>query len=108
MDCMDLARVISALAPGQCYSIDRGELNLAAHSARLAGQMGPVWSPAERIMEAIVGSAYEFRFWEDHAAKTVVFERLQQPLDDGRRSYVSPDRVDLFARTPDGFYKAIG
>lgn len=108
MDYLYLAREISALAPGQCYAMDRGELNLAVQSARLVGQSGPTWSPAERIMEAIIGSAYEFRFWADYAAKTVVFERLQRPLDDGRRSYVSPDRADLFARTPDGFYKTIG
>ncbi len=56
-------------------------------------------------MEDIVGSSYNFRFWEDEYNETVTFERLKEPLRDGARSYVSPDREDMFVKGMDGLYR---
>lgn len=105
MNYLELANKISAIQPGQWFTVDRHELERIAPAMPLTGPLGPTWSPAERIMENIVGSAYKFRFWEDPETGRITFEHLKQPLPDGLRSYVSPDRADLFTRTPDGFYR---
>lgn len=64
---------------------------------------GPIWSPTDRIMENIVGSAYEFVARDRPMTGNVVFERLRTPLsdDDERQTYVSPDRRDRFRRDGD-------
>lgn len=54
------------------------------------------------VLESIVGSAYEFWYWEDQMSGNVTFGRLEKPLDDGRRTFVSPDRRDFYRR--DGIY----
>lgn len=104
MNIKELAHEIQMMKPGHWYTLDRDTLNYVAPAMHLKGPLGPIWKPVERIMESIIGSAYEFRFWEDLSTGRTTFERLKQPLRDGRRTYVSPDRVELFTRTPDGFY----
>lgn len=105
MNYIELAIEISAIKPGQWYTVNCSELARIAPAMQLAGPFGPTWTPAERIMENIVGSAYEFRFWEDHATGNITFERLKQPLRYGLRSYVSPDRSHFYTRQPDGLYR---
>lgn len=105
MNYIELAQKISTIQPGQWYTVARHELARIAPAMQLAGPFGPTWAPAERIMENIVGSAYEFRFWEGHAKGNITFERLKQPLRDGLLSYVSPDRAHLYTRQSDGFYR---
>ncbi|AHF94594.1 hypothetical protein OPIT5_29375 [Opitutaceae bacterium TAV5] len=105
MNYLELSNKIAGIEPGQWFTVDRHELERIAPAMSLLGSLGPTWSPAERIMENIVGSAYNFRFWEDPATARITFEHLKHPLRDGLRSYVSPDRAGLFTRTPDGFYR---
>lgn len=50
------------------------------------------WSPAERVLENVIGSSYEFQIVESPDSRNVEIHRLSCPLDDGRRTYVSPDR----------------
>ena len=72
--------------------VARDVLEAAAPAAPLTGLPGPVWCPAERVMENVVGSAYEFAFHEDPETGHTIFRRLAKPLTGGRRSYTSPDR----------------
>jgi hypothetical protein len=68
----------------------------------------PGFSPADMIMESIAGSAYTFAYYEKPESGNVVFHRLDSdvaPLQDGLRSYVSPDRRHLFAQLPNGLWK---
>lgn len=60
--------------------------------------------PADRIMDNIVGSAYEFRWWEKPMTGDVTFQRLKTSLRDGRRTYVAPDRRHLFEKDIHGFW----
>lgn len=92
MNIYELAKDISKIPPGCRITVSRFLLNEIAASARLVGSDGPTWAPAERVMENIIGSAYEFRFWADLKTENVIFERLSEPLNDGSRTYVSPDR----------------
>lgn len=104
MNICELAAEIAAISPGQWYTVSPHTLADIAPAMPLAGPLGPTWTPAERVMEKIVGSAYEFQFWSDPRTGNVTFARLKQPLKDGSRTYVSPDRRDRFTQTPDGFY----
>lgn len=101
----DIAREIQRLEPGQWVQIDRRILEDAAPPAPLVGIFGPVWSPPERVMENIIGSAYEYRFREDPVSGNFIFERLREPLgDDGSRTFVSPDRRKYFKQDARGNY----
>src|SRR5687768_2560380 len=84
-----IAATVSRLKPGMRILIDRAILNDAVYPL-------PGWTPAEWVMEQILGAAYEFRHWVDPQSGNVFFERLEAPLKDGRRTYVSPDRRHLF------------
>lgn len=46
-------------------------------------QPNPGWTPAERVLEPIVGSAYEFRIIEIRETRDVCFERLKEPTRGG-------------------------
>ena len=105
MNYIDLAHKIAVIEPGQLFTVECHTLESIAPAMPLTGPDGPMWSPPERIMENIVGSAYTFRFWEDREKGTITFEHLKQPLRDGLRSYVSPDRLEYFTKMPDGFYR---
>src|SRR5258708_2779873 len=102
IDRRELARLIAELKPGQQTRISRFLMRDIEPIASLYDQ----WSSADSIMENIVGSAYEFRYWEDLMSGDTVFERLRKPLDDNLRTYVSPDRRHLFTKRPDGFYES--
>ena len=51
---------------------------------------------ADIILEQIIGSAYEYGYQIDVDTGDTIFFHLSQPLNDGRRSYVSPDRYNFF------------
>lgn len=104
MNVYDLARQIGSIPPGHQIVVSRHVLAEVAPSAPLVGFGGPTWTPPERVMENIVGSAYEFRFFEDIQSGDVVFVRLREPLKDGSRTYVSPDRREHFKLGSDGRY----
>lgn len=64
----------------------------------------PGWTIPECIMENIVGSAYEFTFRQDPTCcgPVVIFERLKEPLREGR-TYTSPDRREDSGLEPSVF-----
>lgn len=68
-------------------------------------QPNPGWTEAEWVMENITGSAYEFRFHTDRMTGDVRFERLRQPLEDGRRTFVIPDRRHRAKQDADGYWQ---
>lgn len=107
MSLYPISREISKLQPGQRLDVDCEVLRRVFPPMPLVGFGGPTWTPAERAMENILGSAYEFRFWENRHDGTITFERLKEPLRDGLRTYVSPDRRRHFQQRPDGFYEPI-
>jgi hypothetical protein len=58
----------------------------------------PVWVynnasflPADQILEKIVGSAYEYVYTDNLRKRSVVFARLEKPVNYGE-AYISPDR----------------
>jgi hypothetical protein len=104
MNIYDIAKRIGSIQPGKRINIDGHLLGKIAPGAHLVGIGGPEWTPAERVMEHIVGSAYEFRFWTEPESGNVVFERLREPLKDGSRTYVSPDRREHYRLGNDGRY----
>jgi len=83
--------------PGHVIELDRHILRDVNPS--------PGWSEPEWILENIIGSAFEYSFSFNHLRGTVVFHRRKEPLLDGRRTYVSPDRKHLFDPLPDGTYR---
>lgn len=62
------------------------------------------FDPRDWILEGIVGSAYEYGYREDLFNGDTIYFRLAEPLTDGRRTYVSPDRRDRFDKDFRGFY----
>lgn len=107
MNIYSLAKQISEIEPGQRITVSRYVLEDVAPPCQLTGLGGPTWTPPERVLENIVGSAYEFRFWIQPESGNVVFERLHAALRDGSRTYVSPDRRERFHVGPDGLYRPI-
>ena len=94
----NVASAITAkLKPGQQIRIAKATLMQVWH---------PVdWTAAEWVMESIVGAAYEYEMIDDPATGDVTFRRLAEPLKDGSRTYVSPDRRDGFERGKDGYWR---
>lgn len=85
-----IKRAVARLEPGQQIKVSRHLLRDCEPPAAFA------WitkeTAADRILENIVGSAYEFWYEEDPMDGNMLFGRLKEPLTDGRRTYVSPDR----------------
>lgn len=59
------------------------------------------FNDADRVLENIVGSGYEYWYRRNDSRDSITFGRLDQPYTDGRRSYVSPDRRDRYAKRSD-------
>ena len=54
---------------------------------------GYAWTPPDRVLENIVGSSYEYRYFCSGYKESATFERITHgPLRNGYRTYVSPDR----------------
>lgn len=59
-------------------------------------------------MENVIGSAYSIVFNDEGRKDYVEFHRIKEPLtgEDGRRTFVSPDRREQYPHTFDGtFYR---
>lgn len=102
---MQIVNVVARLQPGQRIAYDRynfGDIEVDSFHKN----SGPSWNAADRIMENIIGSAFTHRYFVDWNG-TVTFERIEKPLppDSELRTYVSPDRRDLFEQQPDGFWR---
>ncbi len=93
-----LAKEIQKLKPGQRIEIGQFMLDDIVPI--------PGWTIEDSVMENIVGSSYEFRYWITERGGTV-FERLSEPLTDGRRTYVSPDRRYRFRSDGHGCFVLI-
>lgn len=78
-------REVARMKPGQCLEIDVLELQLIPGFEH----NGARWTPADRILENIVGSAYTHSYRVHPSGRTVVFMRHEET---GRRYYESPDR----------------
>lgn len=93
-----LAGQIMRLQPGQCIEIEMREIS------EVAAPQG--WTQMDWIMESVVGSSYEYTY-EQATWNTVRFCRLDQPLPDDLRTYVSPDRQHNFKRRFDGLWEPV-
>ena len=101
----DIARQIQAMKPGQCVRVSQGTMRLLSDPIMENHYRFPI---KDWILEHIVGASFEFGYHEDLATGDINYFRLPQPLTDGRRSYVSPDRRDRFRKRFDGIYEPIG
>lgn len=70
---------------------------------------GEHFRAADRILENIPGSSYEYSYRYAMFSNDVVFERRKEPLDNacGLRSYVSPDQRDYYRKRTDGLWEPI-
>ncbi len=103
-----LAAEVSALKRGEAITIAASAL---ADVAPLQHN-GASWSAVERILENVVGSAYEIFTYEDPMTRNVIFYRLTEEdvkalVSDGGRTFVSPDRRDRFERRGAYFYPQV-
>lgn len=87
---------IMRLKPGKSIAIPRDIFMDMDHP--------PGFSSIDWVMEAIPGSSYEYKYHET-CDGNVVFSRRESPLKDGLRTYVSPDRRDLFSPRFDGLFE---
>lgn len=90
-----IAGLVAALEPGYAMTVS---VDIMANYV----QPPPGWTSADWVLEQIVGSAYEFGYHVNPSTRRVTFRREKKPLEDGRRTYVSPDRRHLFVQ--DGTY----
>lgn len=91
-----LRQAVSRLNPGERIEID----------LRLCRGIPPDgFSIADWVLEGIVGSSYEFLYYENFRNRNTVFERLPQPLENDLVSYISPDRRHLFTQRPDRLFE---
>lgn len=86
-----LADQVSELRPGEHCTVPRYLLDDTMR-ARCSIFQDNDWTGADWVLEKIVGSAYEFGYYWELTSGDTIFYRLRQPLTDGRRTYVSPDR----------------
>lgn len=110
MDAAHIAAMVKRLKPGQQICFFKYVLDTTPEERGLRMLAGAFstrdyWTVPDRVLEKIVGAAYEYGYFEEHPAKAeprVVFFRLSRPLpgDGDLRSYVSPDRRDYFEQDP--------
>lgn len=79
--CSELIR----MKPGQCCAIEYALLR----EVPSFDHKGATFTPADRVLENIVGSAWEFSYEDCPERRVVVFRRHENT---GKIRYVSPDR----------------
>lgn len=84
-----IASKVAQLGKGQSIEVTAAALELHYPAFR---HNGVLFTSADRVLEQIMGSAYEFSYRVNGPKRTVTFSRLEDPLTDGRKSYESPDR----------------
>lgn len=89
-----IRKVVSDLKPGQrviiSFSMSR---QLPTQGIFETEEPFPI-----RILEGIMGSAFEI-FWERQAdTGDYVFSKVEKPLEDGRRTFVSSDMQELYRK----------
>lgn len=101
----DAVQRVSRLDPGQSIAFYADLLGQGFDGALgLIASMGV--TPADRVLENVIGSSYTHRYGRSAAWGAVSFYRLHRDLPDGVRSYVSPDRRDRYRRRVDGLYQS--
>jgi len=88
----EVLRRVASLKPGECIQFSAIELSNTVQGYHYNGVF---FTPADRIMENIIGSAYEFNYTENAITGAVTFCRLEAPItygDSRERTYISPDR----------------
>lgn len=85
---MNIIRQVASLKPGFEIKIDRNEL-----ADEIGGRHynGAYFTPADNILENIIGGSYEYGYDIIPKSGDVIFYRLDKPLENGR-TYTSPDR----------------
>lgn len=96
MNLRQLVELVSSLRPGEQIEIDTFEFEVPTLEE---------FTPPDRVLENIVGSAYEFRYHKPPMRRVIVFERLPKPLENDLYSYVSPDRLEWYRKRIDGLYE---
>lgn len=84
--------IVKRLRPGQRVTLSGSVLMDIAP----LHHNGYAWTPPDRVLENIVGSSFEFRYFCNYCKGDATFERLDGQLTNGYRSYVSPDRRHLY------------
>jgi hypothetical protein len=84
-----IVKQVNELKPGEAIKFNRHYLNSHVPSFH---HKGAKFTAADRVLENIMGSAYEYRYDECHMNGDITFFRLEKPLENGRKSYTSPDR----------------
>lgn len=79
--------LVRSLKPGQAITISMRELSHAVPGFR---HNGADFTPADRVLENIVGSAFEYSHSTDYANRSVCFYRHCWPSE--TKTYISPDR----------------
>jgi len=69
---------------------------------------GNGFTVADRILENIVGSSYEYFYVYNYRLRTTMFGRRTKPTEEDFCTYVSPDRRDYYEQLPNGLYKLKG
>lgn len=101
----DLAALImDRLPPGGRLEFDRDTLHAfdeARHcSLEFLEAGGGSIDVVDRAFQKIVGASYEYFYFHNPDTRNIAIIRLREPLTDGRRSWVSPDRRHLFTFDP--------
>lgn len=95
---------VKRLLPGQSYSFSMKLMDVYEEDYN-----GVKWRAGDLVLEKIVGSAYEYSYWEDCSNGHLVFERRFKPLELGQgRTYVSPDQRDRFVLGVDKIWRYKG
>lgn len=83
-----LAHEVSRIKPGQCLQVDSTILGLYVAGMDYNGAR---FTPADMILENVVGSSYEFWYTEDIINRRIIFHRAQISSEEPIY-YRSPDR----------------
>lgn len=95
---------VKRLLPGECVTFDKF-LYLPQHGGTLGEFVSNGFTPADNVLEQVVGSGYTHRYIHSLNGRDIMFLRLHCELPEGVRSYVSPDRRDRFRKRTDELYE---
>lgn len=104
MNTRQMAQTIQAMQPGQCLRVSADTLKTLEVALMENRYNFPM---KDWVLENIIGSSYEFGYTEYLPTMDVTYFRLPKPLQDGTRSYVSPDRRDKYRKRFDGIYEPL-
>jgi hypothetical protein len=78
--------LVDRMKPGECLRVDVREMRLEIPSYE---HNSATFTPADRVLGNIVGSAYTHSYTLDPMGDTVTFRRHE---DTGQRRFIDPDR----------------